>query len=78
MEVAHDGFCLAVLLQAATELFEKYRGNAPADRKLLPQAMAMACKYFVRQFLVCTPGTQKNIVGESRRTFLPASFNPVF
>lgn len=37
--------CLVPRLQAASELMEKFRGDAPADRKLLPPAGAMACEH---------------------------------
>lgn len=38
-------FCARLRLQAASELVEKYRGDALPDRKLLPHAGAMACEY---------------------------------
>lgn len=59
VEVDHDSCCLVMLLQAASELFDKYRGDAPAGRKLLPQAVAMACECFASQRLVCNPESDR-------------------
>ncbi|CAM9197392.1 unnamed protein product [Hapterophycus canaliculatus] len=44
---------LDIAVQAGSELFEKYRGDAPADRKLLPQAVAMACVLFAACLGMC-------------------------
>eukprot|EP00752_Nemacystus_decipiens_P010009 g8924.t1 len=44
---------LDIIVQAASELMEKFRGDAPADRKLLPPAGAMACVLFAACLGMC-------------------------
>ncbi|CAB1106652.1 GT22 [Ectocarpus sp. CCAP 1310/34] len=44
---------LDIIVQAASELVEKFRDDARADRKLLPQAMAMACVLFAACLGMC-------------------------
>ncbi|CAM9757027.1 unnamed protein product [Pylaiella littoralis] len=44
---------LDITVQAASELVEKFGGDAPADRRLLPHAVAMACVLFAACLGMC-------------------------